>query len=196
MNQPIRLGFALTGSFCTFARIAAVLKDMLESGKYEITVILSANAATMDTRFGAAADWRYEFEQLTGRPVIDSIQTAEPIGPKGLLDVLVVAPCTGNTLAKLAHAITDTPVTMAVKSHLRCNRPVVLAISTNDGLAGSAANLGVLLCRKHYYFVPFGQDAPLEKPNSLVADMERIPEVIEAAQKGEQIQPILLCASS
>lgn len=190
--MKIRVGFALTGSFCTFARIVSVLESMLETDAYDITPILSTNAATMDTRFGMAAHWRDILETLTGKPVIDTIQTAEPIGPKGLFDVVVVAPCTGNTLAKLAHAVTDTPVTMAVKSQLRCDRPVVLAISTNDGLAGSAANLGTLLCRRHCYFVPFGQDAPFEKPRSLVADMERISDTIAAAQKGEQIQPILI----
>lgn len=192
MNQPIRLGLALTGSFCTFSRVIAVLEDMLQTGEYEVTPILSTHAATMDTRFGTAKELRDRLLLLTGKPVIDTIQAAEPIGPKGLLDVLVVAPCTGNTLAKLAHSITDTPVTMAVKSHLRCDRPVVLAISTNDGLAGTAVNLGTLLGRRHYYFVPFGQDAPTAKPRSLVADMERIPQTVQAARRGEQIQPILL----
>ena len=192
MNQPIRLGFALTGSFCTFPNIVAVLEKMLQSKEYDIIPILSAHAATMDTRFGTAAEWRDTLERMTGKSVIDTIQGAEPIGPKGLLDVLVIAPCTGNTLAKLAHSITDTPVTMAAKSQLRCDRPVVLAISTNDGLAGSAVNLGTLLCRRNYFFVPFGQDAPMEKPRSLVADMMRIPDTVYAAQRGEQVQPVLL----
>ncbi|MBP3312718.1 MAG: dipicolinate synthase subunit B [Butyricicoccus sp.] len=128
---------------------------------------------------------------FSGTHAIDTIQDAEPIGPKGLLDVLVIAPCTGNTLAKLTHSIIDTPVTMAAKSHLRRGRPVVLAVSTNDGLSGSAANIGALLNRRHYYFVPFGQDAPEAKPRSLVADMERIPQTVEAALRGEQLQPIL-----
>ena len=131
--------------------------------------------------------------EATGREVIDSIPTAEPIGPKKLFDILVIAPCTGNTLAKLAHGVTDTTVTMAVKSHLRGEKPVVLAVSTNDALSGSAANLGTLLNRKHYYFVPMRQDAPFVKTRSLVADMERIPETIGAALEGRQLQPILLC---
>ncbi|MGN1007647.1 MAG: dipicolinate synthase subunit B [Butyricicoccus sp.] len=191
MTEPIRLGFALTGSFCTFARVLTVLEGLAQSGRYEITPILSFHAAGMDTRFGTAADVRARLEALTGRPILDTIQAAEPIGPKGLLDVLVIAPCTGNTLAKLTYSIIDTPVTMAAKSHLRRGRPVVLAVSTNDGLSGSAANIGTLLNRRHYYFVPFGQDAPEAKPRSLVADMERIPETVEAALRGEQLQPIL-----
>ena len=136
--------------------------------------------------------WRAKRIELTGREPIDTITAAEPIGPKQLFDVLVVAPCTGNTLAKLAHSIIDTPVTMAVKSHLRGEKPVVLAVSTNDGLSGSAANLGMLLGRRHFYFVPLRQDAPVAKPRSLVADMERIPETVGAALEGRQLQPILL----
>lgn len=195
MTEPIRLGFALTGSFCTFARVLSVLEGLGQSGRYEITPILSYNAAQMDTRFGSAAEVRAHLESISRRPVIDTIQAAEPIGPKGLLDVLVIAPCTGNTLAKLTHSVIDTPVTMAAKSHLRRDRPVVLAVSTNDGLSGSASNIGALLNRRHYYFVPFGQDAPLAKPRSLVADMERIPQTVEAALRGEQLQPILLAPS-
>ncbi|MGM9612719.1 MAG: dipicolinate synthase subunit B [Butyricicoccus sp.] len=191
MTEPIRLGFALTGSFCTFTRVLTVLEGLAQSGRYQITPILSYNAAGMDTRFGTAADVRVRLEALTDHPILDTIQAAEPIGPKGLLDVLVIAPCTGNTLAKLTYSIIDTPVTMAAKSHLRRGRPVVLAVSTNDGLSGSAANIGTLLNRRHYYFVPFGQDAPEAKPRSLVANMERIPETIEAALRGEQLQPIL-----
>lgn len=191
MTEPIRLGFALTGSFCTFARVLAVLEGLAQTDRFQITPILSFHAAGMDTRFGTAADVRAKLEALTGRPAIDTIQDAEPIGPKGLLDVLVIAPCTGNTLAKLTHSIIDTPVTMAAKSHLRRGRPVVLAVSTNDGLSGSAANIGALLNRRHYYFVPFGQDAPEAKPRSLVADIERIPQTVEAALRGEQLQPIL-----
>ncbi len=194
MKQPIRLGFAMTGSFCTFARVLDVLEDMARSGDYEITPILSDHAAGMDTRFGEAAALIARLAECTGRAPLRTIQQAEPIGPQGLFDVLAVAPCTGNTLAKLAHSIIDTPVAMAVKSHLRRDRPVVLAVSTNDGLAGSAANLGMLLCRRHYYFVPFGQDAPFAKPRSLVADMEQLPGTIAAALRGEQLQPLLLRA--
>lgn len=192
MNHPIRVGFAMTGSFCTFAKALDVLEAMVRSGEYAITPILSDHAASMDTRFGTAQDLQTRLTELTGNPIVQTIQQAEPIGPKGLLDVLVVAPCTGNTLAKLAHSIIDTPVTMAVKSHLRRDRPVVLAVSTNDGLSGSAFNLGTLLNRRHYYFVPFGQDAPYTKPRSLVADMSQIPSTIASALRGEQQQPLLL----
>lgn len=191
MTKPIRAGLALTGSFCTFARVLRVLETLLQKG-YEVTPILSYNAGSLDTRFGTAAEWREKLEAMTGRPVIDSLVAAEPIGPKALFDVLAVAPCTGNTLAKLAHGVTDTPVTMAVKSHLRGEKPVVLAVSTNDALSGSAANIGALLSRRHYYFVPMRQDAPLAKPRSLVAQMELLPDTIEAALAGSQLQPILL----
>ena len=191
MTAPIRLGFAMTGSFCTFSRVFSVLEEMMQTGRYEITPILSHNAAAMDSRFGSAASMREKLERITGHPALDTIQAVEPIGPKGLLDVLVIAPCTGNTLAKLACSVIDTPVTMAAKSHLRRDRPVVLAVSTNDGLSGSAGNLGTLLNRRHYYFVPFGQDAPTAKPRSLVADMTCIPQTVEAARRGEQIQPML-----
>ena len=185
MNSPLRIGFALTGSFCTFARVMA-------ARGCEITPILSFHAAALDTRFGEAAMWRAQLNELTGHEPIDTVTAAEPIGPKKMFDILVVAPCTGNTLAKLAHSIIDTPVTMAVKSHLRGEKPVVLAVSTNDGLSGSAANLGMLLNRRNYYFVPLRQDAPIAKPRSLVADMDRLPETIGAALEGRQLQPILL----
>lgn len=186
-----QIGFALTGSFCTFDRVLPVIEQLVAQGD-AVTAILSAHAGGMDTRFGAADHWRAQLVGVTGRPLIDSIVDAEPIGPKALFDVLVVAPCTGNTLAKLAHGITDTAVTMAVKSHLRAERPVVLAVSTNDALSGSAANLGTLLNRRHYYFVPLRQDAPYAKPRSLVADMEQIPKTITCACRGEQIQPLFL----
>lgn len=191
MTTSTRIGFALTGSFCTFARVLPVVQQLVERG-CTVTPLLSFHAGALDTRFGTAAQWRTALEDTTGHAPIDTIEAAEPIGPHRLFDVLVVAPCTGNTLAKLAHSVIDTPVTMAVKSHLRSERPVVLAVSTNDGLSGSAANLGILLNRRHYYFVPLRQDAPLAKPRSLVAEMERLPETIEAALEGRQIQPILL----
>ncbi|MCB6365581.1 dipicolinate synthase subunit B [Intestinibacillus massiliensis] len=190
MKQPIRVGFALTGSFCTFARVLRVVDDLVQGG-YDVTPILSENAGSLDTRFGTAASWREKLRGVCGHEIIDSIVAAEPIGPKAMFDVLVVAPCTGNTLAKLAHSIIDTPVTMAVKSHLRGARPVLLAVSTNDALSGSAANIGTLLNRKHYYFVPMGQDNPKGKPCSVVAHMERIPDAIEAALKGRQLEPLL-----
>ena len=191
MTPSVRIGFAMTGSFCTFASVLPVIQELTERGT-TITPILSFHAGTLDTRFGTAAHWRHALQQATGRTLIDSIPAAEPIGPKALFDVLVVAPCTGNTLAKLAHGITDTPVTMAVKSHLRGERPVILAVSTNDGLSGSAANLGTLLNRKHYYFVPLRQDAPRLKPRSIVADMALLPDTIQAALSGQQLQPLLL----
>ena len=191
MTHPIRVGFALTGSFCTHARALTALQALLDRG-YAVTPILSESAGTLDTRFGTAAALRTRLEAMTGVPIIDTIGTAEPIGPKALFDVLVVAPCTANTMAKLAAGIADGTVPMAVKSHLRGGRPVVLAVSTNDGLAASAANWGALLARRHYYFVPLRQDAPHAKPRSLVADFDRLPDTIEAALHNEQIQPILL----
>ncbi len=191
MSERIRIGFAMTGSFCTFKRVLSILDNMNQSNRYEITAILSEHSATMDTKFGKASALYEHLSEITKRPIINSIAEAEPIGPQGLFDVLVVAPCTGNTLAKLSNSIIDTTVTMAVKSHLRKERPVVLAISTNDGLSGSAENIGRLLNRKHYYFVPFAQDAPKEKPRSLVANMELIPETINSALKNEQFQPLL-----
>lgn len=195
MNQSIRVGFALTGSFCTFDRVLHVAEEMVKNG-YDVTPILSGNAGTMDTRFGTAAAWRERLRTICSHNIIDSIVGAEPIGPKAMFDILVVAPCTGNTLAKLAHGITDTAVTMAVKSHLRGARPVLIAVSTNDALSGSAANLGTLLNRKHYYFVPMKQDNPEGKPCSLVAEMEKIPEAMHAALEGRQIQPILAGANA
>ena len=187
----IRVGFALTGSFCTIDSALAALAETVD--RWPATrAILSETAGSTDTRFGRAADLRQRLTALTGAPVIDAIREAEPIGPKKLLDVLVVAPCTGNTLAKLAAGVADTAVTMAAKAHLRNGRPVVLALSTNDGLAGAARNIGELLCRKHYYFVPFRQDDPAGKPTSLVADLRLVPETVAAALEGRQLQPILL----
>lgn len=191
MNQPVRVGFALTGSFCTFERVLHVIENLVRSG-YDVTPILSDHAGSLDTRFGTAASLREKLSALCGHDIIDSIVGAEPIGPKAMFDVLVVAPCTGNTLAKLVHSIIDTSVTMAVKSHLRGARPVIIALSTNDALSGSAANIGTLLNRKHYYFVPMGQDNPKGKPCSMVAAMERIPQAIEASLEGKQLQPVLL----
>lgn len=189
MTRIIKAGFALTGSFCTHERVLSVMESMQGAG-FALTPILSFSAGRLDTRFGTAKDLRERLEKICGCPPIDSIEAAEPIGPKRMFDVLVVAPCTGNTIAKLANAVTDTPVTMAVKSHLRSERPVVLAVSTNDALSGSAANIGTLLNRRHYYFVPMKQDAPQAKPCSLVAEMEKLPETIEAALAGCQLRPL------
>lgn len=185
------IGFALCGSFCTFEPVLAALSRLSQS--YEtVQPILSGAAASIDSRFGSAADFRSRIEAICRRPVWDSIAQVEPIGPKKLLDLLVIAPCTGNTLAKLAAGIADTPVTLACKAHLRNARPVVLAVSTNDGLAANAKSIGLLLDRKHLYFVPFGQDDPARKPASLVADMSQIPETVAEALVGRQIQPMLL----
>ena len=189
--KPQTIGFALCGSFCTFEPVLAAMARL--SLVYEVVQpILSGTAASVDSRFGPAADFRKRIEAICRRPAWDSIPLVEPIGPKRLLDLLVVAPCTGNTLAKLAAGIADTPVTLACKAHLRNARPLVLAISTNDGLAANAKNIGLLLDRKHTYFVPFGQDDSQKKPSSLVADMAQIPETVAEALEGRQLQPILL----
>lgn len=186
-----RIGFALCGSFCTFEPVLAAMTRLAR--EYEtVQPILSGAAGSVDSRFGAAAEFRARIEAICKRPVWDSLTQVEPIGPKKLLDLLLVAPCTGNTLAKLAAGIADGPVTLACKAQLRNARPVVLAVSTNDGLAGNAKSIGVLLDRRHFYFVPFGQDNPEKKPTSLVADMDRIPEAAAAALRGEQLQPMLL----
>ena len=188
-----RMGFALCGSFCTFSRVIETVAALVADG-WNVTPVMSFQSASTDTRFGTAANFRTALTEICGQPLIDTIAAAEPIGPKKRFDVLVVAPATGNTLAKIAAGIADTPATLAVKSHLRNNRPVVVAVSTNDGLGGNAANIGALMARKHLFFVPFGQDDPAGKPNSLVADFSRIGETAEAALRGEQLQPVLLGA--
>ena len=188
--KPQRVGFALCGSFCTHKEVLQELEAICR--EYETVLpIVSPVCQTTDTRFGKAEDFLAQVERLTGHTAVGSIREAEPIGPKKLLDVLVIAPCTGNTLAKLAAGITDTPVTMAAKAHLRNDRPVVGAVATNDGLSAAARNIGELLVRKNYYFVPFGQDDPEKKPCSLMADFTRIGETVEAALEGRQLQPVL-----
>ena len=184
------IGFALCGSYCTYDRVFPVIETLSKENK--VIPILSEAAYATDSRFGTAEHWKRKLEEICGCPPLHLISQVEPIGPKGLLDILVIAPCTGNTLAKLAHSIADGPVTMAAKSHLRNGRPVLVAVSTNDGLAGAGENIGRLLARKHYYFVPFGQDDPLKKPTSLIADFARIPQAMEGAMAGQQIQPMLL----
>ncbi len=186
----MNIGFAMCGSFCTFAQVFPVMELMTRD--YEVTPIFSTAAATIDSRFGSAAEHLAMAADICGRPVLKSIPQVEPIGPKKLFDALVVAPCTGNTLAKLAHSIADGPVTMAVKSHLRNGRPVVIAVSTNDALGGAAENIGRLMARKHYYFVPFRQDDAANKPTSMVADFSRIHETLDAALEEKQLQPMLL----
>lgn len=184
------VGFALCGSFCTYDRIFPVMERLTKS--YDIIPIFSQSAYTTDSRFGTADDHIAKAEAICGKPPLHTLAEVEPIGPKRLLDALVIAPCTGNTLAKLAHSIADGPVTMAAKSHLRNGRPVVVAISTNDALGGAAENIGKLLARKHYFFVPFGQDDAFGKPTSVVADFSKIPQTLEQALKGKQLQPLLL----
>lgn len=183
------IGFALCGSFCTLRSALNWLKPLTQD--YDVLPIFSENTIHTDSRFGVAADFATEVTELCGRPPLTTLTQVEPLGPKKLLDLLVVAPCTGNTLGKLANGIADSAVTFACKAHLRNSRPVVLAISTNDALAASAENIGKLLVRKNYYFVPFGQDDWQNKPCSMVAHMEQLPETVAAALRGEQLQPLL-----
>ena len=185
-----RIGFALTGSFCTFRAVFDAMRKLQAAG-YDITPILSFASAREDTRFFSRDQVWHTLEEITGKKPLATLPEVEPIGPKKLLDVLIVAPCTGNTLGKLASGIADSAVTLAVKAHLRNERPVVLAVSSNDALAGSAANIGALLSRRHIYFVPMTQDDPVGKPRSVVARMEQIPETALSALAGQQIQPII-----
>ena len=184
------VGFALCGSFCTFRKAIDALRAL--TAQYTVVPIFSDAAWETDTRFGASADFRAEVKALCGTEPLHTLAQVEPLGPKRLLDLLIVAPCTGNTLGKLANGIADSPVSFACKAHLRNGRPVLLAVSTNDGLSGSAANLGALLARRHFYFVPFGQDDAVKKPTSMVADFAMIPQAMTEALAGRQIQPILL----
>lgn len=186
----MKIGFAFCGSFCTFEKIFPILEDLAK--EHQIIPIFSPAAYGTDTRFGLSGEHIRRCTRICGVAPMHSLTEVEPIGPKQLLDVLVIAPCTGNTLAKLSHGIADTAVTMAAKSHLRNGRPVVIGVSTNDGLSGAAENIGRLLNRKNYYFVPFGQDDPQKKPCSLVADFSQLPKTIHAATQGTQLQPILI----
>lgn len=183
-------GFALTGSFCTFAEVVPQMAALRGAG-FAVVPVLSSAAYGTDTRFGTAAEWRAKIAQAAGAPILHTLQETEPIGPKKMFDILVVAPCTSNTLGKLASGVNDTPVTMAVKSHLRTGRPVVLAVSTNDALGLSARNIGTLLAARDFYFVPFGQDNWEKKPRSMVAHFELILPTVQAALDGRQIQPLL-----
>ena len=187
----IKIGFALTGSFCTFKKAIPKMKELIKKGA-DILPIMSYNSYKLDTKFGKAVEFIKEIEIITGKKIIHTIQDAEPIGPKKLTDGMVIAPCSGNTMAKLALDIIDTPVTMAAKSHLRNDRALVIAPSTNNGLSGNAENIGKLLNRKNYYFVPFLQDNPITKPRSIVFDPTYLILTIESALDREQIQPILL----
>ncbi len=187
--EKIKVGFALTGSFCTFKEIMPVVQQLVALG-YEVTPIMSEFAYATDTRFGKAVDFARELESICDRPLIHNIVGAEPIGPQMLLDALVIAPCTGNTLGKLANGITDTCVTMAAKAHLRNQRPLLLGVSTNDALGNAGKNIGALLNYKNVYFIPMQQDSPSGKPRSMVADFAKLPAAVEKALEGVQIQPI------
>lgn len=185
------IGFALCGSFCTHHRAMEALEQVKARFSHVVPIVSEQVTAT-DTRFGPAHELMREMERICDHRVISTIREAEPIGPKGLLDLLIICPCTGNTLGKLAAGITDTCVTMAAKAHMRNGRPVLIAPATNDGLAASAVSLGTLLTRKYIYFVPFGQDDPEKKPTSLVADFSQVADCAQAALEGRQIQPLLL----
>lgn len=191
MYNGLTVGFAMTGSFCTFKKVIPEIDNLSKKGA-NVLPIMSNTAATTDTRFGKAHDFVNTLEKITGNPVITTIAEAEPIGPKKLLDVLIVAPCTGNSLAKLANGIADTAVTLAVKSHLRNKRPVVLGISSNDSLGANAKNIGLLLNRKNIYMIPFGQDDCIEKENSIVAHFDQTEDTMRMALEGNQIQPMLI----
>lgn len=186
----MRVGFALSGSFCTFDKVFPVMEAIAK--KHDVIPIFSEISYKTDTRFGKAENHIQRASDICGKTPLWRIADVEPFGPKKMLDALIIAPCTGNTLAKLAHSIADGPVTMAAKSHLRNGRPVLVAVSTNDALSGAAENIGKLLARKHYYFVPFGQDNAFAKPTSMVADFTKIPEALDAALHGIQIQPIII----
>jgi len=187
----ITVGYALSGSHCTFAEVMPQIKRFVDAGA-KVIPIVTHTIMTTDTRFGTSEEWRTKLKEITGNDIIATIVEAEPLGPSKLLDVLVIAPCTGNTTSKLANAMTDSAVLMAAKAQMRNGRPVVLAISTNDGLGLNAANIAKLLNAKHIYFVPFGQDNPEQKPNSLVARMDLLLEASEAALSGRQLQPLLI----
>lgn len=187
-----KIGFAFTGSFCTFEKTIQEIEKLLKIEGVEIFPIMSFNSYNLDSKFGDAKTFIKRIEELTKNSIIHTIPDAEPIGPKKMFDILIVAPCSGNTIAKLSNDIIDTPVTMAVKSHLRNEKPVVIAISTNNALSGAAENIGRLLNRKNYYFVPFKQDNPITKPNSVVFDPTYIRKTLEEALDNHQIQPIIL----
>lgn len=189
--KGVRIGTVLTGSHCTINEVMAEIEKLKKEGAIVIP-ILSYSVDQTDNRFYRTADLKKRLQELTGTAIINSIVGAEPIGPQKLLDLVIVAPCTGNTMAKLANGITDTPALMAIKAHLRNQRPVVIGVSTNDGLGLNAKNLGILMATKNIYFIPFRQDNPLEKPNSIVADMKLTVDTAVAALQGKQLQPVLL----
>ncbi len=187
----IKIGYALTGSFCTFDISIQSIKELVNLG-YDVTAIMSYNAYEIDTRFGKSKEFIRQIEDITQKKIIHTIQSAEPIGPQKMFDIMIVAPCTGNTLGKLTYSIVDTPVTLAVKSHLRNSNPVVILVSTNDALSGASKNIGMLMNYKNYYFVPMNQDDSEKKPRSIVGDFSKIPETLKYALNHKQIQPIIL----
>lgn len=189
--ENINVGFAMCGSFCTFSKAVPQIELLVKKG-FNVYPIMSETAYNTDTRFGTAQSFIDRIKDLTNKEIINSVYLAEPIGPKKLLDILIVAPCTGNTLAKIAHGITDTSVTMAVKAHLRNQRPVLLAVSTNDALGNAAKNIGNLMNFKNIYFVPMGQDDYVNKPSSIVADFESIYIAMLSALDGKQYQPMII----
>ena len=189
--EKVRVGFAFCGSFCTYSEVMPAL-ERARARYGDVTPIVSEKSAGTDSRFGPAHEFLREMERICDRRVIDSIPKAEPIGPQKLLDLLIIAPCTGSTLARLANGFSDTAVTMAAKAMWRNGRPVVIAVSTNDGLGASAKNIGLLMEKKHVFFVPYRQDDPVGKPTSLVADFSRINDAVDAALEGRQVQPVLL----
>ena len=184
-----KIGFVMTGSFCTFRKTIDELKKIVELGA-KVVPIMSEHSYTMDTKFGKAEDFKKEIEEITENKILHTIQEVEPIGPKDMLDILVVAPATGNTMAKLANGITDTPVLMAAKAHLRSNRPLILALASNDALSANLKNIGTLISRKSVYFVPMEQDEPIEKPHSLIADFDLLPQTLTRALEGKQYQRV------
>lgn len=188
--KGVKVGWALSGSFCNFQYVFPEIEKLANKGA-DIYPIISYAVDSFDTRFGTAEEWKAKFRDITGKELITTIIEAEPVGPKLGLDILIVAPCTGNTISKLANAITDTPVTMACKAHVRNQKPLILAIATNDGLGANGKNIGLLMNMKHVYFVPFGQDDPVGKPNSLISNFEKIEASITEALSNKQIQPIL-----
>ncbi|MEK4250212.1 dipicolinate synthase subunit B [Paenibacillus sp. FSL W7-1287] len=185
------VGYALSGSHCTFEEVMPQIQRFVDAGANVIPIV-SNTLITTDTRFGTAEKWRNELNRITGNEIVSTIVQAEPLGPSKKIDVLTIAPCTGNTTSRLANAITDSAVLMAAKSQMRNGRPIVIAISTNDGLGLNLANIAKLIVAKNIYFVPFGQDDPINKPNSLVARMDLIMEACEAALQGKQLQPLLV----
>lgn len=185
-----KIGFGITGSFCTFGRVKNELEKMTEAGA-DITPVFSFNTQITNTRFADAGKFVNEIEKICGKAGMKTIAQAEPVGPKALFDVMVIAPCTGNTLAKLCAGITDSPVLMAAKAHLRNERPLVISVSTNDALGINFKNIGYLMNMKNVYFVPFGQDDPVKKPKSMIGDMSKIPDAVEAALEGRQLQPVI-----